>query len=207
MGLFARRRKVPVSVGSAWCVVDRFGRGWSRQQCHADLTPDTVALLAATTFMIEGAAVRAHRRLPVAPWLEATRTAAAYPDAFNETMNSGGVSPIGPAGTPGGTGMHGSLSMLASGAMTGEWDGLETFEEIALASRLFGVLVAAATWCDAEDAVERVARRLDETTAQVDYTRPSVMAQLPQAMMGYGLQQPGRDRLSSPRRHEDGPGR
>jgi hypothetical protein len=200
MGAFSRRRKTPISVGSALCVADKNGRGWVRQQCHADLPPDTVALLAATTFIIQGATVRAHRHLPVAPWLEATRTAASYPDAFNETMNSNGVAPIGPAAIPAGARMSGSFSITPSGSLTGEWDSLDIFEDIALASRLFGVLVAAAMWCEIEDAVEHVARRVDETACDLDFTRPHVMTQMPQAMTAYGIQQAAQDRLSPPPR-------
>jgi len=206
MGLFSRRRKTPISVGSALCVADKNGRGWVRQQCYADLPPDTIALLAATTFMVHGATVRAHRRLAVGPWLEATRTAASYPDAFNETMNSNGIAPVGLATPPAGARMRGSFILTPARRLTGEWDSLETFEDIALASRLFGVLVAAAMWCDVDDAVDHVARRLDETAEQVDFTRPHVMAQMPQALTTYGVQEATRARLAAPRRRED-PGR
>lgn len=199
MGLFARRTRNPMPVGSALCVVDAHGRGWARQQCQGDVPAGTVALLAATSFIVEGAAVRAHRRLSVAPWLEATRTAAAYPDDFNETMNYGGVAPAGPATTPIGTRMVGRFSLLPSSCLTGAWEPLETFEDIALASRVFGVLVAAATWSDVDGAVERVARRLEETTSEADFARPHVMEQLPQAMTAYGLQQAARDRPAPPR--------
>jgi hypothetical protein len=202
MGLFNRRQKGPMSVGSALCVVDRMGRGWVREECHADLTPDTVALLAATTFMIQGARVRALRHLPVAPWLEATRTAAAYPDVFNETMNSSGVVPIGQGLTPIGVRMRGAFAILPTGCLTGQWDPPETFAQVALASRLFGVLAAAALWCDTEDAVEHVARRLEEMAPEVDFTRPYVVAQLPQRMIGYGSRLAARDRSASLRRRE-----
>jgi hypothetical protein len=206
MGLFSRRRKSPISVGSALCVADQHGRGWVREQCHADLPPDTIALLAATTFMVEGATVRAHRHLPVAPWLEATRTAACYPDAFNETMNSSGISPVGLATPPAGARMRGTFVLTPASCLTGEWDTVETFEDIALASRLFGVLVAAATWCDVDDAVEHAARRLDETADHADFTRPHVMEQLPQMLTTYGQQESARARLAGHRHRED-PGR
>jgi hypothetical protein len=198
MGLFRRRQKAPMSVGNALCVVDTRGRGWVGEQCHADLPPDTIALLAATTFMIQGARARALRCLPVAPWLEATRTAACYPDAFNETMNSGGVAPVGPDSTPPGTRIAGTFWILPSGCLTGSWEPAEIFEDVALASRLFGVLVDAALWCDVGSAVEHVARRLDETAHEVDFTRPHVMAQMPEAMIAYGIHQAVRDRMAPP---------
>jgi hypothetical protein len=196
-----------MSIGSALCIVDMRGRGWVGEQCHADLPPDTIALLAATTFMIQGARERALRHLPVGPWLEATRTAAAYPDAFNETMNSGGVAPIGREETPLGARMLGTFSLLPSSCLTGAWDAPDTFENLALASRLFGVLAAAATWCDVEDAVEHVARRLEDTAGDVDFTRPHVMAEMPQAMITYGIRRAEQAWVTPPRRREDGPGR
>jgi hypothetical protein len=206
MGLFNRRKQAPMSVGNALCVVDRNGRGWVGQQCHADIPPDTIALLAATTFMIQGARVRALRHLPVAPWLEATRMAASYPDVFNDTMNSRGVTPIGSAVTPIGVRMLGTFSILPTGFLTGEWDPPEPFTQIALASRVFGVLAAAALWCDVEDAVDHVARRLDETAGEIDFTRPHVMAHLPQLMVTYSSRRAARGRTRPLRRREDDPG-
>lgn len=189
MSLFRRRQRVPISIGDAVCVVDTNGRGWVGQECHADLTPDHIALLAATTFMLQGARARTLLRLPVAPWLEATRTAASYPDVFNETMNSNGVESIGPHATPPGARVRGTFSLLPTGFLTGDWKPGECFENVALASRLFGVLAAAAQWYDVGDAVEHVARRLEATAAEVDFTRPQLMAEMPQALVGYGLRQ------------------
>lgn len=195
-----------MSVGSAVCVVDRSGRGWVGEQCHADVPPDTIALLAATTFMIQGARVRALRHLPVAPWLEATRLAASHPDIFNDTMNSRGVTPVGQALTPIGARVRGTFSILPSGCLTGEWDPPEHFTQVALASRMFGVLAAAALWCEVEDAVDHVARRLDETAGEVDFTRQHVMSQMPQLMVTYGSRRAARDRRAPLRGREDDPG-
>lgn len=206
MGLFGRRHQAPLLMGSAVCVVDRTGRGWVGQRCHADLLPDTIALLAATTFMIHGAAVRALRHLPVDPWLEATRTAAAYPDVFNETMNPNGVAPIRAVPTPIGVRMSGTFSTLPSGCLAGEWEPREIFENIALASRVFGVLAMAAMWCDVEDAVAHVARKLEDTAAGIDFARPHVVAELSQGLIAYGRHQAADDRMAPRRRQRDDPG-
>jgi hypothetical protein len=195
-----------MSLGRAVCVVDTNGRGWVGQQCHPDVSPDTVALVAATTFMIQGASARALRRLPVAPWLEATRMATSYPDLFNETMNSSGVAPIGQSAVPPGVRMSGAFSMLPSGCLTGEWTPPEHFDRIALASRLFGALTAAALWCDVEDALDHIARRLDQTAGEIDFTRPHVLTQMPHAMIVFGCHQAARGRAASSRGGDDDPG-
>jgi hypothetical protein len=205
MGLLRRHHTAPLVVGSAVCVVDTAGHGWVGQQCHADLAPDHIALLAATTFMLQGARVRAVRRLPVAPWLEATRTAASDPETFNETMNSSGVGPLGLEPPPG-VRMRGSLSLLPTGSLTGDWEPVDCFAHIALASRLFGVLAAAALWCEIEAALEHAARMLEESADEVDFTRPTIMPRMPQTLIAFGIRQAALGRTPPARPREDEPG-
>lgn len=149
-----------------------------------------IALLAPVTLVIAEASRLARQGGAVGSWLEQFSTACEIgAETYNRVVNPGGVAPVSPGErVSSGSGLVGEFVLLGDGFMTGSWSAFGGYRPEEHAQRVLGVLVAAAEWVGAADALPHAAEILSDGTDRIDFTLPKVATELPHRILEYSAQ-------------------
>lgn len=196
MGLFTRKQQYhdgpPVPVGQAMCLVGVDGATYIHQQYHPKVTPEAIAQLAATTWVLEQA-IESYAAHPDAYDLWMSFVVDSWdPELFNSEHNPTGVHSFTPgrqAAPTEGIAVRGAFALLPTSCLTGSWQATGELDAGGQL-RVLGALV---------EAVDRLGGLLDFAWAaavmhgmvmegNVDLRAPRLGESLPQAMMDFGAE-------------------
>ncbi len=193
MGLFNKKSKPPVAVGSAVCCVHRSGAAYVGQQYHEAITPEAISALAPITWALFACGGFSSRSLGAdKQWLDSVLEFGSG-ESLTHEVNYGGVSPFEEAdrSLEMDAVIVGSFYLTSDSKLTGSWTPKGPFDADVHPLPLLGGLLAAAEWCGQEREVWHALVAL--AGVDIDFSNPAVFAELPQMLLDYGAEQANLD--------------
>lgn len=197
MGLFKKKAKPPVAVGSAVCCIDNTGAAYVGQQYHQAITPEAISALAPVTWALFASGGFSSRGPGGGRhWLE---NVMAFGDVGSLTreVNPGGFSPFEDADPS--LAMEavivGSFYLTLDSKLTGSWTPKGPFDPDDHSLPLLGGLLAAAERCGQGREVWHALGGMAST--DIDFSNRAVLTDLPQMLLDYGAEQAALDDLKN----------